>query len=89
MDDQEELAEEAIVEVKVTYDYLLSMPISSLTLEKVHHRAIEASWILFHHESVPVAPPQGCSIVPSLHHIINLADCKSGSRKCSRWKLCI
>ena len=31
----EQGAEEAIVEHKVNYDYLLSMPISSLTLEKV------------------------------------------------------
>ena len=31
----EQGAEEAIVEVKVNFDYLLSMPISSLTLEKV------------------------------------------------------
>lgn len=36
MDDQDEGAEESIVEVKVNYDYLLSMPINSLTLEKVH-----------------------------------------------------
>ncbi len=35
MDDQDEGAEEVIVEVRVTYDYLLSMPINSLTLEKV------------------------------------------------------
>ncbi len=35
LDDQDEGAEEAIVEVKVNYDYLLSMPINSLTLEKV------------------------------------------------------
>ena len=33
----EQGAEEAIVEHKVNYDYLLSMPISSLTLEKVSH----------------------------------------------------
>ena len=31
----EQGAEEAIVEAKVNFDYLLSMPISSLTLEKV------------------------------------------------------
>jgi hypothetical protein len=31
----EEGAEETIVEVKTSYDYLLSMPINSLTLEKV------------------------------------------------------
>ena len=31
----EQGAEEAIVELKVNFDYLLSMPISSLTLEKV------------------------------------------------------
>ena len=30
----EDGAEEAIVEVKTSYDYLLSMPINSLTLEK-------------------------------------------------------
>lgn len=35
MDDQDEGAEEVIVEIRVTYDYLLSMPINSLTLEKV------------------------------------------------------
>lgn len=35
LDDPVEGAEEAIVEVKVNYDYLLSMAISSLTLEKV------------------------------------------------------
>jgi len=34
-DTPEQGAEEAIVEQKVNYDYLLSMPISSLTLEKV------------------------------------------------------
>ena len=31
----EQGAEEAIVEAKINFDYLLSMPISSLTLEKV------------------------------------------------------
>ena len=31
----EQGAEEAIVEARVNFDYLLSMPISSLTLEKV------------------------------------------------------
>ena len=31
----EQGAEEAITEVKINYDYLLSMPINSLTLEKV------------------------------------------------------
>ena len=34
-DTSEQGAEEAIVEHKINYDYLLSMPISSLTLEKV------------------------------------------------------
>ena len=34
-DTPEQGAEEAIIEVKVNYDYLLSMPINSLTLEKV------------------------------------------------------
>ncbi|CAL5226164.1 g8989 [Coccomyxa viridis] len=38
----EQGAEEAIVEHKVNYDYLLSMPISSLTLEKV--RAKQEEW---------------------------------------------
>ncbi len=40
MDDQDEGAEEAIVEVKVNYDYLLSMPINSLTLEKVPYTCL-------------------------------------------------
>ncbi len=31
----EQGAEEAITEVNINYDYLLSMPINSLTLEKV------------------------------------------------------
>jgi hypothetical protein len=39
LDETSEAAEEAIVEVKVNYDYLLSMPINSLTLEKVRHHA--------------------------------------------------
>ncbi len=34
-DTPEQGAEEAITEVKINYDYLLSMPINSLTLEKV------------------------------------------------------
>lgn len=46
MDDQDEGAEESIVEVKVNYDYLLSMPINSLTLEKVHSLPLSCLSIL-------------------------------------------
>ena len=44
----EQGAEEAIVEHRVNYDYLLSMPISSLTLEKVswagHPNTLTVLW---------------------------------------------
>ena len=68
MDDQEEGAEEAIVEVKVNYDYLLSMPINSLTLEKVH-----TPHLSLHH---CILSPYPCSLI--------LYPCMSHKRSVSR-----
>ena len=64
MDDQDEGAEESIVEVKVNYDYLLSMPINSLTLEKVHSLPLPCLSILIADQQSPsIYPHQGVLIV--------------------------